>query len=128
MIEKESMEQHVQQYNRQSFSAASESPCGHGLLHDTLTFTSFSPEAQKILDTGLCSPEWPSLHPLLDEFFASFIIPDSVKMKKTMAASPLLYLNPMFAMDSASGKKPRVRRRPVAISAIIRPQFKIPFF
>jgi hypothetical protein len=50
MIEKESMERHVQQYNRQSFSAASESPCGHGFRHDTLTFTSLSPEAQKILD------------------------------------------------------------------------------
>jgi hypothetical protein len=66
----------------QSFSAASESPCGHGLLHDTLTFTSLSPEAQKILDTGLCPLERLSLHPLLDEFLASFIIPDSIKNEK----------------------------------------------
>jgi hypothetical protein len=32
VIEKETMERHLQQYNRQSFRAAAESPCGHGSL------------------------------------------------------------------------------------------------
>ncbi|KAI2502523.1 hypothetical protein MHU86_11955 [Fragilaria crotonensis] len=35
---KEDIEQHLLTYNRHSFRAASESPCGHGVIHDALTF------------------------------------------------------------------------------------------
>lgn len=55
VIDKESIENYIQQFNRMSFRAASESPCGHGLLHDALTFTSLLPTVTAILEEG----SWP---------------------------------------------------------------------
>ena len=40
ILEPSAIEEHLLRYNRQSFRAAAASPCGHGIIHDTLTFTS----------------------------------------------------------------------------------------
>ena len=49
IIDKQDIESHLLQYNREAFRAAAESPCGHGLIHDALTFTSLSPDAAALL-------------------------------------------------------------------------------
>jgi hypothetical protein len=82
VVDKEAMETHIQHFNRTSFRAASESPCGHGLLHDALTFTSLSPTAKAILEEGYWPPEWTRDEPLLGEFLASFAIPTEVRQAK----------------------------------------------
>ncbi|KAI2494432.1 hypothetical protein MHU86_20115 [Fragilaria crotonensis] len=46
---REELEQHILDYNKESFRAASESPCGHGIIHDALTFTSLSPQSEDLL-------------------------------------------------------------------------------
>ena len=73
------MGKHIQQFNRQSFRVASESPCQHGLLHDALTFTSLSPSSLEILEKSQWPEERPADRPLLGEFLALFAIPDNVK-------------------------------------------------
>ena len=82
VVDQQSMESHLKRFNRQSFRAAAESPCGQGLLHDALSFTSLSPTTQDILEKGTWPPEWTASRPLLGEFLASFAIPDSVKNSK----------------------------------------------
>ena len=34
--------------NREALRAAAESPCGHGVIHDALTFASLSPESEDL--------------------------------------------------------------------------------
>ena len=80
VVNKESMETYIQHFNRTSFRAASESPCGHGLLHDALTFTSLSPTVTAILEEGSWLLEWTRDKPLLGEFLASFVIPPAVHL------------------------------------------------
>lgn len=82
VIDKESIENYIQQFNRMSFRAASESPCGHGLLHDALTFTSLLPTVTAILEEGSWPLEWTRDKPLLGEFLASFVIPPAVHLAK----------------------------------------------
>ena len=78
IIDKKDIEAHLLSFNREAFRAAAESPCGHGLIHDALTFSSLSPEAADLLH-GALPPEWPKDNALLGEFLASFQIPDSVQ-------------------------------------------------
>jgi hypothetical protein len=43
IITKEEMEEHLVHFNREAFRAAASLPCGHGIIHDALTFTSLTP-------------------------------------------------------------------------------------
>ena len=64
-------------YNSESFRAAAESPCGHGIIHDELTFTSLFPAASGLLQ-GQLPPHWPTDDPTLQAFLASFTMPENV--------------------------------------------------
>ena len=77
VINRADMESHLLSYNRDSFRAASESPCGNGLLHDAITFSSLSPASLQIL-AGELPPDWPTDDPSLTELLASFAVPDVV--------------------------------------------------
>jgi len=81
VMEKESMEKELMEYNRYSFRKAASSPCGHGTIHDALTFAAISDEADKILhgivDEKLLSQD--SQPDLLREFLKSFAIPSELK-------------------------------------------------
>jgi hypothetical protein len=43
------IENHLAQFNRVAFRAAAESPCGHGIIQDALSFTSLTKEAEDFL-------------------------------------------------------------------------------
>lgn len=79
VVTREDIDRHLLQYNRDSFRAASSSPCGHGVIHDALTFTSLSPASEEELLAGNIPPSWcvqQDNH--LREFLASFVIPPQV--------------------------------------------------
>ncbi|KAI2503585.1 hypothetical protein MHU86_10872 [Fragilaria crotonensis] len=67
------MEKHLLSYNRESFRAAAESPCGSGVIFDALT----SPAAKDVL-RGVVPLEWYGNDLALKEFLASFCIPEVV--------------------------------------------------
>jgi hypothetical protein len=75
---RQEIETHILQYNKDSFRAASESPCGHGIIHDALTFTSLSPQSEDLL-SGIIPPHWYGSDNHLRKFLASFAIPMQVK-------------------------------------------------
>jgi hypothetical protein len=76
IINKEDIEKHLLTYNREAFRAASESPCGHGIIYDAITFSSLSQDADNVL-RGTIPPEWHTPgDPLIQEFLASFARPD----------------------------------------------------
>jgi hypothetical protein len=77
IINKEDIERHLLNYNRHSFRAASESPCGHGVIHDALTFSSLSQASMSILK-GDIPHDWGNDDEALKEFLASFAVPDRV--------------------------------------------------
>ncbi|KAI2492147.1 hypothetical protein MHU86_22412 [Fragilaria crotonensis] len=77
IIDRADMEKHLLSYNRESFRAAAESPCGSGVIFDALTFTSLSPAAKDVL-MGVVPPEWYGDDLALKEFLASFSIPQEV--------------------------------------------------
>jgi hypothetical protein len=72
------LEHHILEYNKDSFRAASESPCGHGIIHDALTFTSLSPQSADLL-SGIIPDHWCGSDNYLREFLASFVIPMHVR-------------------------------------------------
>ena len=79
VVDQESIERQILRYNRESFRAASESPCGHGVIHDALTFTSLSPASEQLL-AGNIPTEWGTdRNNYLREFLASFAIPDKAR-------------------------------------------------
>ncbi|KAI2506261.1 hypothetical protein MHU86_8196 [Fragilaria crotonensis] len=75
---REELEKHILDYNKESFRAASESPCGHGIIHDALTFTSLSPQSEDLL-SGIVPEQWHGSDNYLREFLASFVIPTHVR-------------------------------------------------
>lgn len=77
ILERSEIEKHLLNYNRKSFRAASESPCGHGVVHDAITFSSLSHEALELL-AGTVPSEWHGDDDILREFLASFTIPPTV--------------------------------------------------
>ena len=77
VITKHDIEQHLLQYNRDAFRAAARSPCGHGTIYESKTFSSLSPTASQLL-RGSLPADWPKDDPDLTEFLASFCIPQSV--------------------------------------------------
>ena len=78
VVEREELEKQILLYNKDSFRAAAESPCGHGVIHDALTFTSLSSEAEELLQ-GTVPAHWHGQDNVLRQFLASFAIPDHVK-------------------------------------------------
>ncbi|KAI2498581.1 hypothetical protein MHU86_15925 [Fragilaria crotonensis] len=77
IIEREDIERYLLHYNRDSIKAAGESPCGHGVIHDSLTFSGLSPSASDLL-MGEVPQEWAGRDDILMEFLAGFTIPSSV--------------------------------------------------
>ncbi|KAI2512006.1 hypothetical protein MHU86_2294 [Fragilaria crotonensis] len=73
----EDIENHLLHFNREAFRAASASPCGSGVIHDALSFTSLSDDAEAFL-YGNTPPAWYGDNELLREFLASFHIPETV--------------------------------------------------
>lgn len=78
IISKEDIERLLLTYNRHSFRAASESPCGHGVIHDALTFSSLSQASMSILKGDIVPHDWGNDDEALKEFLASFAVPDQV--------------------------------------------------
>ena len=78
LLDKQSINTNLLRYNRNSFRAAAVSPCGHGKIHDHLTFNSLSLEAAELL-SGTIPADWYGDDELLREFLTSFAIPESVK-------------------------------------------------
>jgi hypothetical protein len=77
VVERDQIERHLLDYNQASFRAAAESPCGQGLIHDALKFSSISPASINLL-SGETPQEWHQDDECLREFLASFTVPDSV--------------------------------------------------
>ena len=78
IAERDQIERHLLEYNKASFRAASESPCGHGVIQDALTFSSLSPTSINLLE-GETPHEWQIDNEILKAFLASFATPDIVK-------------------------------------------------
>ena len=78
ILDKTSINRNLLRFNREHFRAAATSPCGHGLIQDTLSFTSLTPEADALLK-GTLPQSWHGNDNLLREFLTSFIIPDDIK-------------------------------------------------
>jgi hypothetical protein len=78
LLDQSAIDKNLLRFNRQHFRAAAVSPCGHGTIHDQLTFTSLSPAAKALLE-GTIPPDWYGNDELLREFLTSSIIPDSTK-------------------------------------------------
>jgi hypothetical protein len=57
VVERDNMERHLLHYNRESFRAAAESPCGNAILFDATTFSSLSPASSDLL-AGEFPSEW----------------------------------------------------------------------
>jgi hypothetical protein len=74
----EDMNKDLLVYNHQSFRAAADSPCGHGIIHDAMSFSSLTPAGEKLLQ-DIIPPEWHGNNDLLREFLAFFAIPKKVK-------------------------------------------------
>ena len=77
VITQSEIEAHLLTFNREAFRAAAESPCGHGVIHDALTFTSISAASEDLLK-GIIPTDWHGDNMLLRDFLASFKIPDTV--------------------------------------------------
>ena len=77
IIDRDDLERHTLNYNQTSFRAAAESPCGHGVIHDSIKFSSLSPASRDLL-AGTIPPDWGSDDTSLREFLASFTTPDIV--------------------------------------------------
>ena len=71
------MERHFLDYNREHFRKAAASPCGHGVIHDTLMYSGLSAASDSIL-RGEIPPEWNVEDGLLRSFLASFAIPRQI--------------------------------------------------
>ncbi len=78
LIDKDSINNNLLRYNRNSFRAAAISPCGHGKIYESLTYNSLSPEALEVL-SGTIPADWFGNDYILREFLTSFAMPDSVK-------------------------------------------------
>ncbi|KAI2499411.1 hypothetical protein MHU86_15056 [Fragilaria crotonensis] len=84
LLDKASIEENLLRYNRNSFRAASASPCGAGDIHQLLTFNSLSKAASEVL-SGSLPRSWQGKDALLREFLTSFALPDSVKQTASIS-------------------------------------------
>ena len=75
------IEWHLLDYNKENFRKAAASPCGHGVIHDALTYSRISAANDSILQ-GEIPLEWNVEDGLLRSFLASFAIPENLKDKR----------------------------------------------
>ena len=80
------MERHLLDYNREHFHKAATSPCGHGVIHDALTYSGLSEASDSIL-RGEIPPEWNVEDGLLRSFLSSFAIPQNLKGKQDIKST-----------------------------------------
>jgi hypothetical protein len=82
------IERHLLDYNnRENFRKAAASPCGHGVIHDALTYSGLSAASDSILQ-GEIPPEWNVEDGLLRSFLASFAIPpENLKDKRDIEST-----------------------------------------
>ena len=78
IVDRDQIEKHLLTYNRDSFRAAAESPCGHGPIYDAISFSSLSKPAEELL-YGEVPEDWYGDNVRLKEFLASFAIPKEVQ-------------------------------------------------
>ncbi|KAI2501851.1 hypothetical protein MHU86_12616 [Fragilaria crotonensis] len=122
VIDRTAIEAQILKYNSAAFRTAAESPCGHGIIHDELTFTSLSSSAQHLL-SGYVPPEWHN-----DDTQLKHSSPHlqyrimSAHTKK----SPLIYPLPTSNGASRSGGNQPRRLLRAVISAITRLSSLIP--
>jgi hypothetical protein len=83
VMDRSSVEKHLLTYNRQSFRAASVSPCGAGRILDDMTFSTLSTAGKELLN-GSIPQDWYGNDDLLRELLSSFSTPQTVK-----ASSPI---------------------------------------
>jgi hypothetical protein len=121
---RDELESHILQYNRDSFRATSESPCGHGIIHDALTFTSLSPQSEALLP-GIIPDNWFGTDNYLREFLASFIIP---RQSRPTVISPRVSHPMTFFAASKGGRNRHLLLQAAAISGIIVRSFSIQFY
>jgi hypothetical protein len=74
VIERQDLEKHLINYNKQAFRAAAASPCGHGQIYEDLGFMGLSEDADLLLK-GHLPPTWNIQAPLLQDFLLQFAIP-----------------------------------------------------
>ena len=120
VITREEIESHLLEFNRESFRAAAESPCGHGVIHDALTFSSLSEESKELF-RGVVPSTWVGDDKLLQEFLASF------QYRRRYWMPNLSILNSrvkISRMVSRHGRNQQQHRLQDAIWDIIRPSSK----
>jgi hypothetical protein len=76
VINRSEIEVQILKYNRDSFRVTADSPYGHGIIHDKLTFTGLSPAASGLLH-GVIPDNWPTSDDHLQSFLSSFTIPET---------------------------------------------------
>jgi hypothetical protein len=81
ILDREKMEQHLLEYNRNSFRGPATTPCGHGRILDAVTFTAVSPAARDFTN-GIIPSEWHGDN--LREFLVSFFAPLEVNQTHTL--------------------------------------------
>jgi hypothetical protein len=86
VIDRTSVEEHLLEFNRASFRAASASLVGKGEILDDLTFSTLSPAGTDLLN-GKFPDHWHGEDDLLREFFTSFSAPPAVRANKFISAS-----------------------------------------
>jgi len=67
------MEEYHLSCNREHFRQAASSLCGHGVIHDALTYSGLSPAGDSSLQDEI-PPEWATNDHLLHDFLASFVV------------------------------------------------------
>ena len=80
ILDQATIEEYLLRYNRNSFRAAATSPCGHGLIYNSLSFTSPTPAAEKFL-AGHIPAEWYGNDSMLREFLTEFMIPQHIRAR-----------------------------------------------
>ena len=86
MIDRSTIEDYLLNYNRDSFRAASTSPCGKGSVLDDLSFSTLTSAGTSLLN-GNFSSHWHGENELLREFFASFSSPENVRSSQSIPTS-----------------------------------------
>ena len=86
IVDRSEIESYLLGYNKASFRAAADSPCGHGVVHDSITFSSLSASSSDLL-RGMIPPTWHGDDLHFREFLASFTIPPQVQDAGPLSSS-----------------------------------------
>ncbi len=113
VIDRTAIEAQILKYISAAFRAAAKSPCGHGIIHDKLTFTSLSPSAQHLLFRKNGTRMTHNLKPFSP--LSQYQI-----MSEPMKTSPLRSPHPILNGTSRRGGNPPQCLPPDAILVIAR--------